>query len=84
MNQPTYTERDLAKAQYSARKRQRRQDRCNHKRRTFMLEEPVIGIPAVLVCDDCGHSLHGEAAKDARDSGLATTEYTGKALPSGQ
>lgn len=84
MSQPELTDRDIAEAQYHAEKRQRRQARCNHERRTFRLGDVVLGIPASLVCDDCGHVLLGEVAKDARDAGLATTEETRKALPEGE
>lgn len=84
MSQPKLNQRQMSEAHYEMEKRQRHQNRCNHERRTFKLGDAVLGVPAMLVCDDCGHHLLGEVAKDARDAGLATTEETRKALPSGQ
>lgn len=66
---------------YEQEKRQRHQNRCNHKRRTFRLGDDVLGVPAIIVCDSCGFHLTGEVAKDARDAGVATTVETRKALP---
>lgn len=78
------SDRDMAEIERHRRDQQRRAGRCNHDERTFTPEDRVARIDAALICDECGHTLLGEPAKDARDAGLATTEVTRKALPSGQ
>ena len=82
MSQPKFNQEAMSKAMYEQEKRERHQRRCNHGKKKFLLGTLVIGIPSMLLCQYCGHSVQGDAARAGRDE--AEIVETRKALPSGE